>query len=102
LARLVDLAAQELGLSVEYDAGALKGTATLRLDAGLSGDELWLLVNRVLAARGFTTVRMAGDAAYSVVRLSDAPNLAQVGDITAQPSRGPPAGYEAITAPTQH
>src|SRR5690606_9763462 len=74
----------------------------MRLDAGLSGDELWLLVNRVLAARGFTTVRMAGDAAYSVVRLSDAPNLAQVGDITAQPSRGPPAGYEAITAPTQH
>src|SRR5690606_40202867 len=31
LARLVDLAAQELGLSVEYDAAALKGSATLRL-----------------------------------------------------------------------
>src|SRR5690606_29942279 len=78
LARLVDLAAQELGLSVEYDAAALKGSATLRLDAGLSGDELWQLVNRVLASRGFTTVRMAGDAAYSVVRLADAPNLSRI------------------------
>jgi general secretion pathway protein D len=104
LARLVDLAAQELGLSVEYDAAALKGSATLRLDAGLSGDELWLLVNRVLASRGFTTVRMAGDAAYSVVRLADAPNLAQVAAAppTTEPARGPPAGYQAIVVRTQH
>ncbi len=72
LARLVDLASQRLSLNIEYDASVLRGSATLRLDAGLSDDELWTLTNRVLASRGFTTVRAPGDAAYSVVRLADA------------------------------
>ncbi len=76
LARLVDLAAQRLSLNIEYDAAVLRGNATLRLDAGLSDDELWTLTGRVLASRGFTTVRAPGEAAYSVVRLADAPNLA--------------------------
>ncbi len=101
LARLVDLAAQQLGLNVEYDAAVLRGSATLRLDAGLSGEELWLLTNRVLASRGFTTVRMPGDAAYSVVRLADAPNLAPV-TAEAGPSGGPPAGYVAVVVRTRH
>ncbi len=77
LARLVDLASQRLSLNIEYDAAVLRGSATLRLDAGLSDDELWTLTNRVLASRGFTTVRAPGEAAYSVVRLADAAAAAQ-------------------------
>src|SRR5678816_3218239 len=59
LVRLVDLASQRLKLNLDYDAAALKaaGVITLRLEAGLSDKELWLLTNRVLALRGFTTVR---------------------------------------------
>ena len=49
LPRLVDLCAQRLGLNIEYDAGALRGSVTLRLGAGVSDEELWLLTNRVLA-----------------------------------------------------
>src|SRR5947207_3725220 len=52
LARLVDLAAQRLHLSVDYDAAVLKGAMTLRLDGTLSDTELWTLVNRLLAVRG--------------------------------------------------
>ena len=56
LARLVDLAADRLKLSIEYDSSVLKGTVTLRLGnaagIGVSDQELWELTNRVLAAPG--------------------------------------------------
>lgn len=103
LPRLVDAAAQRLRVNIEYDASALKGQVTLRLEGGLSDEELWQLVNRVLAARGFTTVRQSSAAgsppAYSVVKLSDAPavaglTLAPEGSGPAAPgSGGPPAGF---------
>ncbi|MFN0012199.1 MAG: secretin N-terminal domain-containing protein [Phycisphaerales bacterium] len=114
LARLVDLCAQRLKLNIDYDAAALKGTVTLRLDAPLSDEDLWLLTNRVLAARGFTTVRVPGNAAYSVVKLSDAPGLAAAGAVRqAEPaplpglepaarSVEPPAGYRAVVVRSQH
>ncbi len=81
LPRLVDLAAQRLGVNLQYDAAALRGSVTLRLGAGISDGELWALTNRVLASQGFTTVRMHGDGdtTYSVVRLADAPGLARFG-----------------------
>lgn len=93
VARLVDLCSQRMKLNVEYDATALKalGQVTLRLEAGISDEELWALTNRVLIARGFSTVRVPGKSAYTVVKLSDAagsggsPDGNQVGE--------PPAGF---------
>ncbi|MFN0011303.1 MAG: secretin N-terminal domain-containing protein [Phycisphaerales bacterium] len=111
LARLVDLCVQRLKLNIDYDAAALKGVVTLRLDAPLSDDDLWLLTNRVLAARGFTTVRVPGNAAYSVVKLSDAPGLAAAGaarqadsaaPVAAVGQAEPPAGYRAVVVRSQH
>ncbi len=92
LARLVDTAAQRLHVNMEYDAASLKGQVTLRLEGGLSDDELWQLVNRVLAARGFTTVRQAtspgSPPSYSVVKLADAP--AAAGMVLPAEGVGPP------------
>ncbi len=121
LARLIDLCAQRLKLNIDYDAAALKGTVTLRLDAPLSDDDLWLLTNRVLAARGFTTVRVHGNAAYSVVKLAEAPGLAAAGSgmaggtprtatgaaAPADPNAvaaatEPAAGYRAVVVRSQH
>jgi len=101
LPRLVDLAAQRLRLSIDYDAQVLKGTVTLRLDEGLDDAELWVLVNRVLAARGFTTVRAPGEGAYSVVRLADAPGLAPVADGGPEPP-GPGPGFRAAVVRVRH
>ncbi len=81
LARLVDFAAERLKLRIEYDAAALRGNVTLRLGESVSNDELWALTNRVLASRGFTTVRMPGSDVVSVVKLADAPNLARLGGV---------------------
>jgi len=77
LPRLVDLASQRLGLNIEYDT-KLTGTVTLRLGEGVTNDELWALVNRLLASRGFTTVRMVQDDTLSVVPLANAADLARV------------------------
>ncbi len=86
LARLVDTVAQRLKLNIEYDASLLKFPVTLRLEGGLTDEELWLLVNRALAARGFTTVRQCGvgggmdggKASYSIVKLTDAAGAAAI------------------------
>lgn len=59
LARLVDLAAARNGVSIEYDPAVIKGSTTLRIDSSLSDRDLWDLMNRVLAQRGFTTLRTA-------------------------------------------
>jgi len=79
LARLVDLASQRLRLNVEYDEAALKGTVTLRIGGSITDEELWALVNQLLAARGFTTVQGSGNA-LSVVKIADAPGLAPLQD----------------------
>lgn len=78
--RLVDLAAAQLKLNIEYDAGVLDGTVTLRLGSPLTNDELWALTNHVLASRGFTTVRGKTDGILSVVKVEKAPTLGRIED----------------------
>src|SRR5690606_34135184 len=71
LGRLVDLAAERLQVTVEYDPTVVRGTVTLRAEGNLNDQELWSLMNHVLASRGFTTVRLPGRSSFSIVRLSD-------------------------------
>jgi len=93
LARLVDMAAQRLKLNIEYDATAVKGTATLRLGAGVTDAELWELANQLLASRGFTTVRAAGKGGtLSVVKLEAAAGLARLEPEVRDPAQIP-AGF---------
>lgn len=102
VARLVDLAAQRLKLNVEYDAAALKaaGQVTLRLEAGISDEELWTLTNRVLIARGFSTVRVPGKSAYTIVKLADA--SASGGAAENGQGGEPIAGYRVAAVRTKH
>ncbi|MGE0302051.1 MAG: secretin N-terminal domain-containing protein [Phycisphaerales bacterium] len=79
LTRLLDLCADRLKLNIEYDPGMLRGAeATLRMGEALSDQQLWSLVNQLLAARGLTTVRAAGASALSVVKVSEAASVAGV------------------------
>lgn len=103
LARLVDLCAQRLDLTIEYDASVLKGKATLRLTDTLTDEQLWELTNRILSLRGFTTVKLHGDDGQqilSVVRLADAAGLAEV---TADEACGASlAGFVAVVVRVEH
>lgn len=103
LARLVDLCAQRLDLTVEYDASVLKGKVTLRLTESLTDAELWDLTNRVLGLRGFTTVRLGGADGremLSIVRLADAAGLAELAEIDAAATA--PSGFTAVVVPVEH
>jgi hypothetical protein len=93
------LASQRLHLNIEYDESALKGSVTLRLGGTVSDDELWALVNQLLATRGFTTIR--GDSGtLSVVKLADAPGLAPT-DV--EPAEQPgAAGFTTVAARVQY
>lgn len=102
LARLVDLCAARLNLSINYDA-RLTGTVTLRLHAAMTDRELWELTNRLLASRGFTTVRMANDGTLTVVQLSAAAGLARVetaDDRLTAAEFG--AGFRVVMVPLTH
>lgn len=93
LARLVDLAAARLGVSIEYDPGVFGNAAALRLPAMVSDEELWPLVNRLLASRGLTTVQLPGSAVFSVMKVTDAAAHSSVRDGLA----GAPApGYQSL------
>ncbi|MBL8764391.1 MAG: hypothetical protein JNM07_09000 [Phycisphaerae bacterium] len=105
LVRLVDLCASRLSLNIEYDAAALKGSVTLRLDEdGLSDTELWTLLNRALASRGYTTIRVAGRAAYGVVKLAEAAGLVTPTreDEADVPTGEPLPGFRSVIIAVRH
>ncbi|MFN5946630.1 MAG: hypothetical protein ACK5Q4_07220, partial [Phycisphaerae bacterium] len=77
LARVVDLAAERMGVRIEYDASLLTGAVTVRGESGLSPQELWDFMNLTLASRGFATIRTPGSETLSVVKLADAAALAR-------------------------
>ena len=99
LPRLVDIAAQRLKVNIEYDAAILKGTVTLRLGAGISDQDLWEMTNRLLAARGFVTVKPPGrDGVLSVVRIEAAAGLTQIHVLSPTLSTSTPSHPATFTA----
>lgn len=100
LARLLDLCAQQLRVSIEYDPASLQGVVTLRSQQPLTPDELWSFANRQLVQRGLTSVRQPGSDALSVVRLDAAASIARIeGDAQAATPR---AGFETIILKPKH
>lgn len=101
LARLVDVAAQRLGLKVEYDEKMLKGmTVHLRFGSaseGVSEQELWQLANRLLASRGFTSVQLPGSDVISIVKIAEAPELQRMDQQVSGVS-----GYTTLVQRIQH
>lgn len=92
LSRLLDLVALRLSAQLDYDpvnpllkgqqvtlrtppAGASGGEAS---GSGMSDQELWATVSRLLVQRGLTTVRGPGSRSLTVVKLEDAGRLARI------------------------
>ncbi len=79
LAALLDLCAKRLGLSLEFDAEALRKVAiTLRSERGLDESDLWATTNRLLAANGWTSIGHPSSRLVSIVRIADAAKRAPV------------------------
>ncbi|MEM9066804.1 MAG: secretin N-terminal domain-containing protein [Planctomycetota bacterium] len=113
IARLLDLAATELRLEVDYPASQLQDRVTLRLQDGLNDEQLWSLVNRLLQTRGFATIRAPGSDAITVVRAQEAaalsgltpgpdalgPDAAGYLRLIYEPAHQDPAGLASSIAP---
>lgn len=78
LARLLDLCADRLAVTIEYDPSLLKGTTTLRASGPVSDAGLWDFAHQFLAQRGLTTVRSPGRPGFIVTKLSDAAQASEV------------------------
>ncbi len=79
LARLLDLAAKQLNISIDYDAASMKQqTVTIRPTGSIDPRGLWALTNRSLHQRQLTTVQIADMPGVSVVKLEDASKLARI------------------------
>ncbi|MCB9846314.1 MAG: hypothetical protein H6811_10060 [Phycisphaeraceae bacterium] len=96
MSRLVDACAERLGVVIEYQPKTLTETVTLR--GAVSDAELWDLTNRLLAARGFTTIRVGDSPALSVVRLQDAVGTARI-ESSLDATDPVPAGYMRVLVP---
>jgi hypothetical protein len=53
---LLELAASELGVSIEYDPQEVRGTIALRVRRSLTPAELWTLLGATLESRGLSVV----------------------------------------------
>jgi general secretion pathway protein D len=101
LPRLLDLASERLGMNLEYDPGALKGPVTVRAGTQLTDAELWDLANRVLASRGFTTIRVPGPNAYAVVKIADAGGSSRFEEFMPK-GTGPDPGFRTLVLRAEH
>lgn len=116
IARLIDLAAQRLRLTIDYDPAILPSQPiTIRLGEPLSDPELWAFLNRALALRGLATVKGGAGNAYVIARLADAPGIAELqtrllrdARVEDQPGDAPggvhtlPAGFETALVQVRH
>ncbi len=102
LARLADLTAEFVGVSVQYNPQKVQGTVRLAVRGEVTQAELWEIFNQVLAGQGFTTVLTGLPPVYQVVSLTDAAGLGVALD-PAQATRIPyPPGYGVLVLALKH
>jgi type II secretory pathway component GspD/PulD (secretin) len=109
IARLVDLAADRVGVLVTYDGAAVTGQATVRAGEKLSDRELWDLASQALLSRGFAAVRTpdAPDKSFTIVKTAEASGLARVEEVRSvgEPlfsHSSVPPGYASVVLRPRH
>lgn len=99
LARLADLASDQLGITVVYAPSQLSETVTIRSRNAITPDDLWTLFNEQLGARGFTTIASPDTGVYEVVPLREASQRVRPVEAEA-PLPQPVPGYISLITST--
>lgn len=73
--KLIDLTAQFVGVSIQYNPQKISGVVRLSVRGELNKPDLWAVFNQVLASQGFTTVIAGLPPVYQVVPVADAAGL---------------------------
>jgi len=76
LADLLNVCAEGLGLSIDYDRSQVQGRVTLRAADGFEQEELWPLANRLLLSKKLTSVQAPGEESLGIVPIGEAQNRA--------------------------
>ncbi len=96
LAHLLDLAAAQNGVSLQYAEDLSRRKIRIRDEDALSPDQLWNLVSTALFAQGFVTVEIDGGHGLYVVASNHAMGLARIQSW----DRDSMASYRRVLVPT--
>lgn len=75
LDKLIDLTAQFVSVSIQYNPQKITGVVRLSVRGELSKKDLWAVFNQVLVSQGFTTVIAGLPPVYQVVPMAEAAGL---------------------------
>jgi len=78
LADLLDACSAMMGVSIEYQPAEVSGSVALRIDGGMSDEEVWQVAQQALASKGLVSVQQPGSRVLQVVTLANAPALARL------------------------
>ncbi len=99
LARLVDIAAAQYPIDIEYTPNELTRSVTIRSARPYTPDELWDLTHQMLEAHGLTSVvAPGGRELYRIVTLQDAPDHTEPRDSLPTPE----PGFVILEYPFEH
>ena len=93
---LADSCSALLGVEVLYQPSDLAGAVAVRIDRGMSADELWMVFHQALASKGLTTVQLPGSRALQVVQVASAAPLARLEESSLIGSK---AGFIKVLVP---
>jgi general secretion pathway protein D len=99
LARLVDIAAAQYPIDIEYTPGDLTRSVTIRSAQPYTPGELWDLAHQMLEANGLTSVVAPGDRAlYRIVKIQTAADHTEPRDSLPSPQ----PGFAILEYPIEH
>lgn len=102
LDKIIDLTAQFVGVSIQYNPQKITGVVRLSVRGELSKKDLWAVFNQVLVSQGFTTVLAGLPPVYQVVPMAEAAGLsvALAPEEAAALPYGP--GYQVLVLELKH
>ena len=96
LSDLLDACSALLGVSIEYQPAEVSGQVAVRINGGMSDDEVWQLAQQALTSKGLTSVQQPGSRVLQVVTIVNAPALARLEDPALVGTR---AGFVKVLVP---
>jgi len=98
LRSLISISSAAFDVVIEYDPEKIEGEVWISSAAALTEAEVWALLNRELASRGWITVQPPGSDALRVVPIEKAPGLARLEDVDLAFAK---AGFVKVIVPLE-
>lgn len=98
LSDLIDACGAILGFAIEYQPSEVSGAVAVRIERGMSPEEVWQVAQRALVSRGLISVQPPGSDALQIVPLANAASVARLEDASLAGAR---AGFVKVLVPLE-